>query len=44
MNVTNIQYLQECINLEMKIGTISANNLFSTVALGDFNTKSNDIK
>ena len=73
LKVTNIQYLQEYINFEMKIGdklcnfvalyrspsqsqdefekfaknlelnldTISANNPFLTVALGDFNAKSN---
>ena len=69
LKVTNIQYLQECINFEMKIGdklcnfvalyrspsqsqdefekfelnldTVSANNPFLTVVLGDFNAKSN---
>ena len=73
LKVTNIQYLQGCINFEMKIGdklcnfvalyrspsqsqdefekfaknlelnldTISANNPFLTVVLGDFNAKSN---
>ena len=73
LKVTNIQYLQECINFKMKIGeklcnfvalcrspsqsqnefetfvknlelnldTISANNPFLTVFLGNFNAKSN---
>ena len=73
LKVTNIQYLQECINFEIKIGdklcnfvalyqspsqsqdefvkfaknlelnldTVSANNPFLTVVLGDFNAESN---